>query len=119
MIVSHQIECSKSLSSLLFCENGQESFGSVFGRTDFSRNYVFEPLDFFVDFVAEIFPKFGGEKVTRKILQENPWQILQSLYNKNPRQISAEGPGQQSALLLAKCATWIGFVLQKTTAVVG
>ena len=46
--------------------------GSVFGRTDFSRIFIFGPPDFFVDFVAGFFSSFSREKVPRKILQENP-----------------------------------------------
>ena len=47
------------------------------------------------------FSSFLWEKVPRKILQENPRQngakTIQNLYNKNPRHMSAEGPGQQIA----------------------
>ena len=64
--------------------------GSGFGRTDFV-------VDFYVlaaGFPRPIFsPHFCGEKVPRKILQENPLQNpLQNLYSKSPRHISAEGP---------------------------
>ena len=68
--------------------------GSVFGRTDFSRIFIFQPPDFFADFVAGLFLLVLWEKVPRKILQENPGKILQNLHNKNPRHISAEGLGQ-------------------------
>ena len=47
--------------------------GPAFGRTDFSRIFIFEPPDFFRGFSRRIFsPHFFGEKVPRKILQENP-----------------------------------------------
>ena len=46
------------------------------------------------DFVAGFVLLFFVGKVLRKILQENPRKILQILYNKNPRHISAEGPGR-------------------------
>ena len=70
--------------------------GSAFGRTDFSRIFIFEPQDFFADLVAGFFLLIFVGKVPRKILQENPRQNPpQILYNKNPRHISAEGPGQE------------------------
>ena len=77
--------------------SGQKSLGSGFGRTDFSRIFflgrrifsrIFSP-DFFSSFLWE---KKRPEKSSRKI----PAKILQNLYNKNPRHISAEGPGQKS-----------------------
>ena len=46
--------------------------GSVFGRTDYSRIFIFGPPDFSADFLAGFFsPHFCGKKVPRKILQEN------------------------------------------------
>ena len=58
---------------------------------DFSRIFIFEPPDFFADFLAGFFLLiFVG-----KSAQKNPQKILQILYNKNPRHISAEGPGQE------------------------
>ena len=42
----------------------------------------------------DFFSSFSWEKVPRKILQEIPDKILQMVYNKNPQQFSAEGPGQ-------------------------
>ena len=77
--------------------------GSDFGRTDFSRIFIFGPGDSLADLVAGIVsPHFCGEKVPRKIFQENPGQnakILQNLHNKNPRRISAEGLDQVLLLL--------------------
>ena len=46
-------------------------------------------------FSPDLFSSFLWEKVPREILQEIPGKILPKLYNKNPRDISAEGPGQQ------------------------
>ena len=43
----------------------------VFGRTDFSWIFIFEPPDFVADSVAGFFSSFLCEKVPRKILQEN------------------------------------------------
>ena len=45
---------------------------TVFGRTDFSRIFIFEPPDFFADFLAGFFLLIFVGKVPRKILQENP-----------------------------------------------
>ena len=65
------------LAERIFC-------GFLFlGRRIFSR--IFSP-DFFSSFCWKKCP----EKSSRKI----PGKILQNLYNKNPRHISAEGPAQ-------------------------
>ena len=47
-------------------------------------------------------PHFCGEKVTRKILQENPWQNPPNFIQqkKFPDTFSAEGPGQEFNLYL-------------------
>ena len=68
--------------------------GSVFGRTDFSRIFVFGPPDFLADFVAGFFLLiFCGKKCLEKSSRKIPGKIRQSLHNKNPRHISAEWPG--------------------------
>ena len=69
--------------------------GSVPGRTDFSRIFIFVPPDFFADLVAGFFSHFCGKKCPEKSSRKIPGKILQNLYNKNPRHISAEGPGQK------------------------
>ena len=46
--------------------------GPAFGRTDFSRIFIFEPPDFFADFVAGFFLLIFVGKSAQKILQENP-----------------------------------------------
>ena len=54
--------------------------GSDFGRTDSLRIFIFEPPDFFADFVAGFFSSFLWEKVPRKILsspQQNPPKFIQ------------------------------------------
>ena len=70
-----------------------ELLGSVPGRTDFSRIFIFGPPDFFADFLRDFFLVF----VAKKSAQKNPRfsKNLQNLYSKNPRHISAEGPGQE------------------------
>ena len=63
--------------------------------SDFSRNFIFGPPDFFRGFCRRIFsPHFCGKKCPEKSSRKIPGKILQNLYNKNPRRISAEGPGQ-------------------------
>ena len=68
------------------------------GRTDFSRIFIFEPPDFFADLVAGFFLLiFVGKSAQKNPPGKIPGKILQNLYNKNPRHISAEGPGQPFA----------------------
>ena len=40
-------------------------------------------------------PRFCGKKCSEKSSRKIPGKILQNLHNKNPRHISAEGPGQE------------------------
>ena len=65
-----------------------------FGRTDVSRIFIFEPLVFFADFLAGFSHRYYGKRCPEKSSRKIPGKILQKLYNKNPRHISAEGPGQ-------------------------
>ena len=74
-----------------------KSLRSDFGRTDFSQIFILGAAGFFRGFVARFFSSSLWEKVPRKILQENPRQILQNFHNKNPRHISAEGAGPKNA----------------------
>ena len=67
--------------------------GSVSGRTDFSRMFFFGPPDFFEDFVAGCFLSFLGQKVPRKILQENPWQNPPKLLQQKPPTHFCRGVG--------------------------
>ena len=79
----------------MFCRKGDISqngfcdffdlLGSVFGRTDLSRIFIFGPPDFFADFVAGFFLLiFVGKKCPEKSSRKIPAKILQNLYNKNP-----------------------------------
>ena len=71
----------------------------VFGRTDFSRNFIFGPPDFFRGFSRRIFsPHFCGKKWPEKSSRKIPGKILQNLHNKNPRHISAKGLGLRDML---------------------
>ena len=66
---------SESISlRCVFAEKPNLLLGPAFGRTDFSRIFIFEPPDFFADFLAGFFSSFLWEKVPRKILRENPRQ---------------------------------------------
>ena len=81
---------------LVSTQQDPEFWGSVFGRTDFSRIFIFGPRGFFRGFSRRIFsPQFCGEKCPEKSSRKIPGKILQNLYNKNPRHISAEGPAQE------------------------
>ena len=62
----------------------QNHLGPAFGRTDFSRIFIFEPPDFFADFLAGFFSSFCGKKCPEKSSRKIPGKILQNLYNKNP-----------------------------------
>ena len=65
--------------------------GLVFGRSDFSRIFVFEPR-IFRGFCRRIFSAyFCGAKVPRKVLQENPRQNPPEFIQQTTRHISAEG----------------------------
>ena len=46
--------------------------GSVFGRTDFSRIFIFEPPDFFADFFTDFFLIVMQQNHLKSILQKSP-----------------------------------------------
>ena len=90
-------------------ENGRnlsvQILGSVFGRTDFFADFYFWAAGFFRGSSGQIFsPHFCGKKSPEKSCRKIPCKILQNLQNKNPRHISAEGPGQQIARFSAAAA---------------
>ena len=59
--------------------------GPALGRTDFSRIFIFEPPDFFADFLAGFFLLiFVGKSAQKNPSRKIPGKILQNLYNKNP-----------------------------------
>ena len=61
-----------------------ETLWPAFGRTDFSRIFIFQPPDFFVDSVAGFFLLiFVGKSAQKKSSRKIPGKILQNLYNKN------------------------------------
>ena len=89
--VSHGVRKCNTILTVRFWQNG------FFSRErNFLQIFCVEPPDFFEDFVAGfcllIFVKKKcPEKSSRKIARN----ILQNLHNKNPQQLSAEGPGGQ------------------------
>ena len=77
-----------------FPRNVDHFLGSDFGRTDFSRIFIFGPPDFSRILSPDFFSSFLWKKCPEKSSRKIPGKILQNLYNKNPQQLSAEGPGQ-------------------------
>ena len=69
-----------------FCQNGYFRRFPFLSRRIFSR--ILSP---------DLFSSFSWEKCPEKSSKKIPGKILQNLYNKNPRHISAEGPGQQNS----------------------
>ena len=66
-----------------------------FWQNGFFVDFYFWAAGFFRGFCRRIFsPHFCGKKCPEKSSRKIPGKILQNLYNKNPRHISAEGPGQ-------------------------
>ena len=61
-----------------------QNLGLAFGRTDFSRIFIFGPLDFFADFVADFFLLIFVGKSAQK---NPPGKPPQNLYNENPGHI--------------------------------
>ena len=55
-----------------FLKSISDFLGPAFGRTDFSRIFIFGPPDFFVDFLAGFFLLIFVGKSAQKNLQENP-----------------------------------------------
>ena len=128
-LLSYEIsdeKCSEIFSEMfepLFCgsEKNPVKFppnflGSDLGRADFFFGgiFIFGPPDFFRGFCCRIFLLISVEKKcpeqsSRKI----PGKLLQNLYNKNPRHISAEGPGQD-IVQASKKSTKIDFLGPET-----
>ena len=66
-----------------------------FWQNGFFVDFYFCAAGFFRGFCRRIFsPHFCGKKCPEKSSRKIPGKILQNLYNKNPRQLSAEGLGQ-------------------------
>ena len=66
-----------------------------FWQNGFFADFYFWPAGFCRGFSHRIFsPHFCGTKWPEKSSRKIPGKILQKLHNRNPRHISAEGPGQ-------------------------
>ena len=73
--------------------------GRVFGRTDLSWMDFLFGRRFFCGVCRRILsPHFCGRKCPEESSRKIPGKILQNLYNKNPRYISAEGTLHMSSL---------------------
>ena len=69
--------------------------GSVFGRTDFSRIFIFGPPDFFADFVAGFFLLiFVGKSAQKNPPGKSPAKSSKFYTTKILRHISADWPEQ-------------------------
>ena len=74
------------------------SLGSGFGRTDFSRIFIFGPPDFFADFLAGFFLLiFVGKSAQKNPPGKSPRKSSKIYTTKVLRHISAEWPGQHSS----------------------
>ena len=84
------------LENLRFSRVVRPKIRPVLGRTDFARISIFEQPDFLRGVCRRFFLPILWGNVPRKILQENPWQILQILRNKSFRpyedKVSSLGP---------------------------
>ena len=63
----------------------RQQLGPAFGRTDFSRIFIFEPPDFFADFLVGLFLLiFVGKSAQKNPPGKSPGKTLQNFSNKNP-----------------------------------
>ena len=71
--------------------------GSVPGRTDFSRIFIFGPPDFFADFLAGFFLIFVGKSAQKNPPGKSPAKSSKIYTTKLLQHISADCPGQRIA----------------------
>ena len=77
------------------------SKGRIFGRTDFSRIFIFEPPDFFADFLAGFFLLiFVGKSARKNPPGKSPAKSSKIYTTKILQHISADCPGQK---IVKKC----------------
>ena len=73
-----------------------EKLGPAFGRTDFSRIFIFEPPDFFADFLAGFFLLiFVGKSGQKNPPGKSPAKSSKFYTTKILQHISADCPGQE------------------------
>ena len=80
-----------------FCEFYCQKFlGPAFGRTDFSRIFIFEPPDFFADFLAGFFLLiFVGKSAQKNPPGKSLAKSSKTYTTKILQHISADCPGQK------------------------
>ena len=77
---------------------GPKILGPAFGRTDFSRIFIFEPPDFFADFLAGFFLLiFVGKSAQKNPPGKSPAKSSKIYTTKILQHISADCPGQKIA----------------------
>ena len=96
--------CSSAIQSWLEIVNPSPSVLRIrwrpcvrvgFWQNGFFADFYFWAAGFFRGYSRRICsPHFCGKKCPEKSSRKIPGKILQNLYNKNPRHISAEGPAQ-------------------------
>ena len=102
----HLFTSAPEITAISGCDGNSQSQSqkSRFLRVGFWQNgfladFNVRAAGFCRGVVAGFFSHFCGQKCPEKSSRKIPDKILQILYNKNPRQFSAEGPGQDFGAL--------------------